>query len=105
MNDWENQNLTAIDRLPHRAFLMPFDTRQAALSGDSCLCPYVKLLNGSWIFGYYPSPAAVPDGFFMPGFDCAAWDDITVPGNWQMMGYGHPHYTNQVYPFPVNPPK
>ena len=27
-----------------------------------------------------------------------------VPSNWQMKGYGHPHYTNVIYPFPVNPP-
>jgi beta-galactosidase len=27
-----------------------------------------------------------------------------VPGLWQLQGYGSPHYTNVVYPFPVDPP-
>ncbi len=27
-----------------------------------------------------------------------------MPGNWTMQGYGHPHYTNVVMPFPNLPP-
>jgi beta-galactosidase len=27
-----------------------------------------------------------------------------VPTNWECQGFGRPHYTNFVYPFPVNPP-
>ena len=66
--------------------------------------PYLKLLNGSWKFAYFPTPEAAPENFFATDFDCSCWDDITVPGNWQMQGYGHPHYTNQIYPFPMDPP-
>ncbi len=29
---------------------------------------------------------------------------MRVPGCWQTQGYGRPHYTNVVYPFPVDPP-
>ncbi|PGH15983.1 hypothetical protein AJ80_05359 [Polytolypa hystricis UAMH7299] len=32
------------------------------------------------------------------------WSSIEVPGHWQLQGYGKPHYTNVVYPFPVCPP-
>jgi len=33
------------------------------------------------------------------------WDNITVPGSWQLQGYGIPIYTNVKYPFrPVKPP-
>ena len=32
------------------------------------------------------------------------WDRITVPGHWQLQGYGAPAYTNVRYPFPVEPP-
>jgi len=32
------------------------------------------------------------------------WDEIPVPSNWQMHGYGRPIYLNMRYPFPVNPP-
>lgn len=31
-------------------------------------------------------------------------DDIVVPSNWQMLGYDHHQYTNNRYPFPLDPP-
>lgn len=33
-----------------------------------------------------------------------SWSPINVPGHWQLQGYGKPHYTNVIYPFPVCPP-
>ena len=104
MNDWENQNLTSINKEPYRAWTVPFDSCEDALNGDKTLSPYYKLLNGAWKFSYYEAPGEVPEDFFQEDFDCDEWDDIMVPSNWQMKGYGHPHYTNVVYPFPVNPP-
>ena len=32
------------------------------------------------------------------------WDDIQVPGNWELQGYGIPMYANAEYPYPKNPP-
>ncbi|MBO4648288.1 MAG: DUF4981 domain-containing protein [Lentisphaeria bacterium] len=104
MNDWENQNLTSINKLPYRAYAVPFDVRDDALTGDASLSPWFRLLNGAWKFAYFQSPGEAPEDFFREDFDCCEWDDIMVPSNWQLKGYGHPHYTNVQYPFPVNPP-
>jgi len=104
MNDWENQNLTSINKQPYRAFAMPFESREDALIGEPALSPYYKMLNGAWKFSYYASPGEVPEDFFREDFDCCEWDDIEVPSHWQLKGYGHPHYTNIQYPFPVDPP-
>ena len=32
------------------------------------------------------------------------WDDIEVPSNWQMKGYGHPMFRNVTMEFPEKPP-
>ena len=104
MNDWKNQNLTSINKLPCRAYSVPFERKEDALTGEASLSRFYKLLNGAWKFSYYNSPGDVPEDFFQEDFDCGEWDDIMVPSCWQMKGYGHPHYTNSVYPFPVNPP-
>ena len=37
-------------------------------------------------------------------FDVSAWDDIDVPGSWEMQGWSVPVYVNVQYPFPANPP-
>lgn len=89
--DWENQILTNINRLAPRAIA-------AMESAES------KSLNGTWKFQLYTDPESVDPDFFVPGADLCEWDDITVPSNWQMEGYGHPHYTNSAYPFSINPP-
>ncbi|WP_051819832.1 glycoside hydrolase family 2 TIM barrel-domain containing protein [Streptomyces sp. NRRL S-920] len=62
-------------------------------------------LNGTWRFRLSPTADAEDDAFAADGHDCAAWDDITVPGHWVLQGHGAPHYTNQLYPFPVDPPR
>ena len=104
MNDWENQLLTSINKQPDRAFTVPFENKENALIGDMNLSPFYKLLNGVWKFSCYSCPGEVPEDFFMEDYVCDEWDDIVVPSNWQMKGYGNPHYTNINYPFPVNPP-
>lgn len=104
MKDWENQILTSINKQPYRAYAPFFTDKNQAIYGSESNSQFFKLLNGSWKFAYFPAPEAVPENFFQEDFGCSKWDDITVPGNWQMQGYGHPHYTNMIYPFPVNPP-
>ncbi|TCN39120.1 beta-galactosidase [Kribbella orskensis] len=59
-------------------------------------------LSGDWSFRLSPSLAEAPDDLKDP--DTSAWDTITVPGHWQLSGYGAPAYTNVVYPFPLEPP-
>ncbi len=104
MKDWENQKLIGINKLPERAFTVPFDDKADAFVGDANLSPYYKLLNGEWSFAYYAAPEEAGEDFVSPDYDCGSWDTVNVPSCWQMEGYGRPHYSNINYPFPVNPP-
>lgn len=61
-------------------------------------------LGGSWRFLLSPAVGAAPEGIERDDFDDASWDDIPVPGHWQLSGHGSPAYTNVRYPFPVDPP-
>ncbi|MCE5322797.1 DUF4981 domain-containing protein [bacterium] len=103
-NDWENPELIHRSRLPARANIFPYPDRTSAAAGDREKSPWFVLLNDKWKFNYSHNPQSAPADFFAEGFDAASWDEISVPGNWQMQGYGHPHYTNVMYPFPVDPP-
>lgn len=104
-NDWENPKLLHKNRLPARAYFFPFADEPAALRGAKQDSPWVASLNGTWKFHYAPTVAEAPEGFADAKFDVSAWDNLIVPGNWQLHGYGHPHYTNVQYPFPVDPPR
>ncbi|MCW1805075.1 glycoside hydrolase family 2 TIM barrel-domain containing protein [Brachybacterium squillarum] len=52
-------------------------------------------LDGTWDFRY---------GTRADGSDLGEPAPITVPGLWQLQGYGAPQYTNVVYPIPVDVP-
>ena len=105
MNDWENPELVHRNRLPARAYAFPYPNAELAARLDPSASPWVKSLNGKWRFDYSETPIESPEGFYAPGFDASKWDKIEVPSCWQMKGYGRPHYTNVLYPFPVDPPR
>ncbi len=104
MKDWENPPLTGRKRLPARAGLTPYHDEESAVKGDSSKSPYFLPLNGKWKFKLFSSPELAGDDFSGESFDDSCWDELDVPSNWQMRGYGHPHYTNSQYPFPKDPP-
>ena len=54
-------------------------------------------LNGLWKFKWYETIEARSLDFFKPGVDDAAWDDMPVPGLWELNGYGDPLYVNIGY--------
>jgi len=114
IHDWENPKLTNRNRLPARSYAFAYPDETAAIVGQpgstassapSGGSPWFLLLNGQWKFHYSPTVAQAPLGFERPDYDIEAWGDIAVPLNWQMAGYGRPHYTNVQFPFPVDPPR
>ncbi len=60
-------------------------------------------LNGSWRFRLLPD-VAHDESCARPDYDDSGWDELPVPSMWQLHGYGSPAYTNETYPFPVDPP-
>lgn len=56
-------------------------------------------LNGIWKFLWAPNPASVPDGFEKPEFSCQGWQEIPVPAQMELNGYGRPQYTDTSYPW------
>ncbi|MCX7795337.1 MAG: beta-galactosidase subunit alpha [bacterium] len=105
LNDWENLKVLQRNRLKSRAYFIPYPDVDSALTFQREMSEMIKILNGKWKFHYAPSPYEAPKDFYKEDYDVSNWDEIRVPSNWQMEGYGHPHYTNVMYPFPVDPPR
>ncbi|KAK0390551.1 hypothetical protein NLU13_0055 [Sarocladium strictum] len=81
--------------------------RRNCLPTRSYFIPETSIvLNGSWDFHYAETPLAAPEpGTFGEAADRSdSWGKLTVPGHWQLQGYGYPWYTNMQYPIPVDPP-
>jgi len=103
-NDWENEQVIGINKEAARAHAISYATIEQASEDNRLHSPYLLDLNGTWSFNWVKHPDLRPKDFFMPDFDVSYWDQIDVPSNWQMKGYGKPIYTNVTYPFAKNPP-
>lgn len=102
---WENPGVVAQNRVPARAGLIPYADDVSAVQRISEDSPWVQLLNGVWKFHFSERVEEAPEAFYNESFDVSEWDDLPVPSNWQVEGYGRPHYTNRNYPFPIDPPR
>ncbi|TAJ11786.1 DUF4981 domain-containing protein [Marinilabiliaceae bacterium JC017] len=106
--DWENPKMFNQNKEAPHATLMPFASVDAALTKKRNASIYYKSLNGTWKFNWVRKPVDRPVDFYKPGFDVSDWNDIKVPSNWELQGYGIPIYVNHQYEFadfkaPVSP--
>lgn len=103
-NDWENPQFFELNKeKPHATFML-FDKKQDVTEDDYNKSPYYQSLNGTWKFVYVDKYANRIKDFYQTGIDDSKWNDLPVPSNWELKGFGIPIYTNIIYPFPKNPP-
>ena len=103
-HDWENETIFQINKEAPRATFIPYDNYLDAVANDYTQSPFYECLNGMWKFNWVYKPSDRPVDFYKEDYDVSDWDEIPVPSNWELQGYGTPIYTNIKYPFPKNPP-
>ena len=95
MEPWQDPNVFEENRMPMRATFVT--DQQQTLS-----------LNGLWKFYFNPTVEGRLKGFEAVHYDDSAWDEIPVPGMWDLYGYCDPMYLNIGYPwkghYENNPP-
>ena len=99
--DWENPTIIGRNKEPAHNTLIPFNDLNSALKSYKDPNNYLTL-NGNWKFNWVKKPSERSINFYEVDFDDGIWDNIDVPSNWQMRGYGIPIYTNVKYPYSVN---
>lgn len=101
---YENLKILHHRTLPVRAYYIPASKPMDNLVEHREESDRMQLLNGIWKFRYYDSIYDVQEPFFESGYDTSGFDELKVPGVWQMAGYDTHQYTNIRYPFPFDPP-
>ena len=97
--EWEDPGVVSINKEAPHATLFPFESRGLAVQGRPYVSAYHRSLNGQWKFSWARKPADRPVDFYRTDFDDSAWDEIPVPSNWELLGYGVPIYLNHPYEF------
>ncbi len=101
----ENTSVFELNQEPGHVPLVPYATSQEALAGMMEKSGSYLSLNGTWKFFYSETPEGTPAEFYKPNFNDREWSSITVPGNWEMQGFGDPLFRNVTTPFKPAPPK
>lgn len=101
----ENPSMVAENQEPPHVPYVPFQSVQQAIEGSWEQTPFYLSLDGTWKFYWTKSPFTSPEYFYVNEFDPSDWDEIRVPGTWQMQGYDYYIYRNIPMEFsPYDPP-
>ncbi|MGX9463129.1 glycoside hydrolase family 2 TIM barrel-domain containing protein [Shewanella sp. A14] len=92
IEDWRNPQVFRINKEPPRSFFFSKKTDSAVFSTEPWQESNYQLLNGKWKFNWVSNPSQKPTAFYRNDYDVSAWDNISVPANWEINGYGTPYY-------------
>lgn len=105
---WQDPQVNAVNRAPmHTSFFAYADAEEASAGimedSDNFLS-----INGLWKFNYVAHADCRPTGFYESDFNDRGWDEMPIPGIWELNGYGDPLYINYGYAwknqYKSNPP-
>ncbi|WP_172895831.1 glycoside hydrolase family 2 TIM barrel-domain containing protein [Brachybacterium vulturis] len=100
---WEDPSRTGDGRLPARAYFFGYADTETAAGMDRDRSLGFRSLSGHWQFRLFDGPLRVETALHEELH--TDWDQVEVPHMWQLDGYGTPAYTDEAYPFPVDPPR
>jgi beta-galactosidase len=108
-NEWKNPGINQVKRAPMHANYFAYETEELAKEGRKENSGNFLSLNGTWRFFWVKDADARPTDFYRTGYNDKGWDVMTVPGLWELNGYGDPLYVNIGYAwrnqFQSNPPE
>lgn len=107
--EWLDPEVNAVNRAPMHANYFAYESADAAAQGNKAKSANYMTLNGTWKFFWVPNADQRPTDFWKLGFNDKGWNDLQVPGVWELNGYGDPIYVNTGYAwrnqFQNNPPQ
>ena len=106
--EWKDPKVNAVNRAPMHTNYFAYESDHAAKKGIKENSTNFMTLNGTWKFNWVKDADSRPTDFWKVGFNDKGWNDIPVPGVWELHGYGDPIYVNIGYAwrnqFENNPP-
>ena len=108
-NEWKDPEVNSVNRSAMHTNYFAFASADEAKAGIKENSANFMTLNGLWKFNWVRHADARPTDFYQTNFNDKGWDDLQVPGVWELNGYGDPIYVNVGYAwrsqFKNNPPQ
>ena len=99
----EDPSIVETNKEPARATFFNFESKKLAKKNEPSMSGRYLSLNGMWKFNWVRDPLDRPIDLYKIDFDDSNWDEIEVPSNWELNGYGVPIYLNHPYEFTYEP--
>lgn len=108
--EWQSPEQLSYNKLQPRANFASFATVEEARKFLPENSSYRMSLDGEWKFHFSKNPDERPVDFYKTSYSTQNWDNIKVPGSWNLQGlqkdgslkYGVPIYVNQWVIFKYN---
>lgn len=108
--EWQSPEQLSYNKLQPRANFASFASVEEARKFLPENSSYRMSLDGEWKFHFSKNPDERPVDFYKTSYSTQNWDNIKVPGSWNMQGlqkdgslkYGVPIYVNQWVIFKYN---
>ena len=96
--EWHDLQVNEINRLPLHTMHFAYDPNDFHGTGAEYLDKKKSMnylsLEGTWKFNWVANADERPTDFYKTDLDDSKWNNIQMPGNWEMLGYGQPEYVN-----------
>lgn len=108
-NEWQDSEVNAVNRSPMHTGYFAYESADAARKAVMEQSTNFMTLHGMWKFNWVKNADARPTDFWKADYNDKGWEEMPVPGMWELHGYGNPIYLNVGYPwreqFKNNPPQ
>ena len=108
-DEWQNPEVNAVNRTFMHTNYFAYESEETALLGHKEKSVNYMSLNGLWKFNWVKDATSRPVDFWKTDFNDKGWQELKVPGVWELNGYGVPIYVNHGYAwrnqFQNNPPQ
>lgn len=104
----KDPNINEVNRMPMHSSFFAYESEKLAALGEKETSGNFMSLDGSWKFNWVQHAWQRPTDYYKVDLNDNGWDNIPLPGLWELNGYGDPLYVNIHYAwenqFKNNPP-
>ena len=92
--EWHDQQVNEVNRFPLHTNFFTYENSDVALKGNMATSANFLSLDGDWKFNWVANADQRPTDFYKTDLDDSSWKTMSVPGIWEVNGYGDPEYLN-----------
>lgn len=92
--EWHDMDVNGVNRMESHTSFFACENAAVAQKGDWSQSSRFLSLHGDWKFNWVENASDRPTDFFRADYDDSQWGKMSVPGIWEMNGFGDPVYLN-----------